>query len=357
MHQEVDNLTNIIPNLTAALPLLALVILVGVAIDLIGSKLLAGIARKHGWKIAEASITSLRGLPSLLAFALAVALFSQRLGLEERTLATVIGVVKAATIVIVTAKIARLAGGLIRLFTKREDTVISSSTIFVNLGRVTVWLLGSLIVLATLDISITPLLTALGVAGLAVGLALQPTLENLFSGVQVLMSRQVEIGDFVRLETGEEGWIQDVTWRNTTIRTVSNDLVIAPNAAIGRSLVVNFTSDDEEHGLVVPLGVSYDSDLAHVERVVHEVATWVQREVEDAVTGHNPSVRFTAFSDIRIDLIAVLRINHYENRFKVRHEFLKRIHTRFAEEGIEIPYLRQTPLSDTGIAENGSRLQ
>jgi len=350
-------LTDIIPNLAAALPLLAFVVLLGLAIDLIGSKLLVGIARRRGWRVAEVSIASLKGLPVLLAFALAVALFAQRLELDERTLATVISAAKAASIVIVTAKIARMTGHLIKLFTKREDTVLSSSTIFVNLGRVTVWLLGSLIVLATLDISITPLLTALGVAGLAVGLALQPTLENLFSGVQVLMSRQVEIGDFVRLETGEEGWIQDVTWRNTTIRTVSNDLVIAPNAAIGRSLIVNFTSDDEEHGLVVPLGVSYDSDLAHVERVVHEVAAQIQREAEDAVAGHDPSVRFTAFSDTRIDLIAVLRINHYSNRFKVRHEFLKRVHARFAEEGIEIPHLRQTLLPDTGVAENGPRLQ
>jgi len=346
-----------IDKLSGLLPLLALIVVAGVALDLVRSKLLANIARNRGWRAAEASATSLSGLPTLLALTLAVGLATQRLDLDSRTLELVLNVLKAVVVLIITAKLAILAGSLIRLFTQREDTPLSSSTIFVNLGRVVVWTLGLLTMLAALDVSITPLLTALGVAGLAVGLALQPTLENLFSGVQVLASHQVKIGDFVRLQTGEEGWVKDVTWRNTTIQTISNDLIIAPNSVVGRSLVVNFTSDDEEHSLVVPFGVSYDTDLEHAERVVREVAAATQREAEGAVRDHEPSVNFTAFSDMRIDMVAVLRTDHYTNRFKVRSDFLKRLRSRFAEEQIEIPHIRQALLPTDGSAQDGTRLQ
>ena len=355
---EVERLESQAADIVGYLPTLIVILVAGVAIDLVRSRLVARVARSRGWKAAEVSANALSGLPTLLAITLVVAMALERLGLDSRTLQVVLSLLKALVVLIVTAKLAILAGALIRLFTRREDTPISSSSIFVNLGRVVVWTLGLLTMLAALDVSITPLLTALGVAGLAVGLALQPTLENLFSGVQVLASRQVEIGDFVRLQTGEEGWIQDVTWRNTTLRTVSNDLVIAPNAAIGRSLVVNFTSHDEEHSIAIPLGVAYDADLTLADQVVREVALETQREAEHAIRDHEPSVHFTAFTDTRIDMIAVLRTDHYTNRFKVRSYFIKRLHERFAEEGLEIPHVRHAVLPPEGsAAQDGSRLQ
>ncbi len=329
-------------NVREALPAFALTLLLGVAVDLLGSRLIGALTRTRGWRTAEVTVNSLRGLPTLLGLILGVSLGAARLDLDPRTLATVTISLRAAAILVVTAKLAVLTGHLIRRLARREDAPLPSSTIFENVGRVLIWLLGSLIMLAALDVSITPLLAALGVGGLAMGLALQPTLENLFSGVQVLMSRQVEPGDFIRLETGEEGWVQDVTWRNTTIKMVSNNLIIVPNSIIGRSRIVNFTSADEQHGEVVPLGVAYDSDLEHVERVVREVATGVQREVDGAVKDHEPTVRFTAFGDFRIDMVAVLQVEQYKERLPARHEFLKRIHVRFAEEGIEIPYPRRT---------------
>ncbi|MDO9108576.1 MAG: mechanosensitive ion channel family protein, partial [Coriobacteriia bacterium] len=249
---------------------------------------------------------------------------------------------QVVAILAVTAKLAILAGRIVRIVTSRQDNPLPSSSIFVNLARGTIWVIGLLILLAALQVSIAPLVTALGVGGLAIGLALQPTLENLFGGVQVLMSRQIDAGDFIRLESGEEGWVRDVTWRNTTIQMVSNDLVIVPNALIAKSRIMNFTSLDEQHIVIVPVGVAFDSDLEHVEHVTAAVAAATQREIEGAVIDWEPPVRFYEFGDSAVRLRVVLRVERYDMRFPVLHAFIKRLHAAYAEENIEIPYPQTT---------------
>lgn len=299
-------------------------------------------ARKRPRGISLSIARAVHWLPTVTALSVGLYVAGRQLELPPTGLATLGAAIRILLIGTVTLKLGALAGRLVRIYTSREDTVLPSSTIFVNLTRAAVWSIGVLVMLAALDVSITPFLTALGVGGLAVGLALQPTLENLFAGVQVLMSRQIEPGDFVRLESGEEGWVEDVTWRNTTIKMLSNDLMIVPNATVGRSRITNFTSMDEQHGIIVNLGVAYDSDLDLVERVTLEVARDVQANVPDAVPDFEPTVRFCGFGDSAMELRAVLRVTQYSERFPVQHEFIKRLHARYAAEGIEIPFPQRT---------------
>ncbi|HSK46501.1 MAG TPA: mechanosensitive ion channel family protein, partial [Coriobacteriia bacterium] len=171
--------------------------------------------------------------------------------------------------------------------------------------------------------------------GIAVGLALQPTLENIFSGIQVLASRQIEPGDLIRLETGEEGAVLDVTWRNTTIVTPSNDLIIVPNAIIGRSRITNFSSLSGEHVLVVPFVVSASADTAIVEQCVREIAEQVASTAEGVVAQAEPTVRFAAVTPTGMQVNAGIRVHSYPDRIPVRHEFIKRLLPRLHAEGIE----------------------
>lgn len=281
-------------------------------------------------------------LPTLVALLLGVKFALPGLELPAHVALFVANASQVVLILAVTAKLAVLAGRLVRIATSREDAALPSSTIFVNLARGAVWVVGVLVLLAALDVSIAPLITALGVGGLAIGLALQPTLENLFGGIQVLMSRQVEPGDFIRLETGEEGWVRDVTWRNTTIEMLSNDLVIVPNALIAKSRVVNYTSLDEQHSVTVPVSVAYDSDLDHVEAVTLAAATSAQREIDGAVRDWVPAIRFYEFGDSAIRLRVVLRVERYDVRFAVLSEFIKRLHAAYQQAGIAIPYPQHT---------------
>jgi small-conductance mechanosensitive channel len=197
---------------------------------------------------------------------------------------------------------------------------------------------GILVILQTLGISITPIITALGVGGLAVALALQDTLANLFAGIHILVSRQMRPGDYVKLASGEEGYVVDVTWRQTTIRQLPNNIIIVPNAQIASTITTNYHLPEEELSVLVQVGVDYDSDLDHVERVTIDVAREVLRDVEGGVVSFEPFIRYHTFNDSSIDFSVILRAKEFVNQYLLKHEFVKRLHKRYQDEGIVIPF-------------------
>jgi len=238
----------------------------------------------------------------------------------------------------------RFAVQYVNLYAARVRGVLPSTTIVANVTRTLVFIVGGLVVLQTLGVSITPILTALGVGGLAVALALQDTLSNLFSGLQIIGSGQVKPGDFIRLESGEEGFVADVTWRNTTIRQLSNNMVIVPNSHLASSRVTNFDQPDKSQAVLVQVGVAYDSDLQRVEQLTAEVGRDVMKSVSGGVAEFDPFVRFHTFGDSSIDFTVILRGGQFVDQYLIKHEFIKRLHARYKEEGIEIPFPIRTVL-------------
>ena len=202
-------------------------------------------------------------------------------------------------------------------------------------------------ILNTLNINITPFITSLGIAGLAVGLALQDTLSNFFAGLYILISKKIKPGDYISLDSGIEGYVEDITWRNTTIRQLPNNIVIVPNSKLASSIITNYYLPEKELAVLVQVGVSYNSDLEKVEKVTIEVAKEVMKEVPGGVPNFEPFIRYHTFGDFSINFTVILRAQTYVDRYLVTHEFVKRLHKRYKEEGIEIPfpirtvYLRQ----------------
>lgn len=233
---------------------------------------------------------------------------------------------------------AKIISGMISIKAAGTDTVIPSSSIISNIVKVIIYCIGILIILQTLGISITPVLTALGVGGLAVALALQDTLSNLFAGIQIIASAKINPGDFVVLDSGQEGYVQDVTWRNTTIKTTANNIIILPNSKLANLIVSNFTLGEKEMGFVVEFGVSYSSDLEQVETVTKEVITQTLENTEGGVKGFEPLIRFVNFADSSITVRAILRVQDYIYQFPVRSQFIKNLHKRFKQENIDIPF-------------------
>ena len=211
-----------------------------------------------------------------------------------------------------------------------------------NVTRFIVLVIGFLLVLSVLHVEIAPYLAGLGIAGLAVSLALQATLTDLVSGMLLLASRQIAIGEYVKLSTGEEGYVSDITWRTTTIRQLSNNVVIVPNSKMTSLPVTNFHTNTQTSGVSVELGVSYSSDLDHVERVTLEVARDVMRTVKGGMPDFEPSVRFNMLGDYSIRLAVNMQAQEIGDQYLIRHEFIKRLRRRYREEGISIPYPVQT---------------
>lgn len=257
-----------------------------------------------------------------------------------------------------TAILARAAVVGVGVYTERVQGVLPSSSIFTNLVKLLVFLMGGLVMLQSLGISITPILTALGVGGLAVALALQDTLTNLFSGLQIIASRQFRPGDYIKLASGEEGVVLDITWRITTIQTLSLFTHVVPNSKLATVVVTNYNIPHQEMSILVPIGVSYNSDLDRVERVTIEVAREVMLDVEGGVPEYEPVVRFNSFGDSAINFNAVLRASEFGKQFVLKSEFVKRLHQRYQQEGIDIPFpirtIQMAQDNRTSSTDNGS---
>lgn len=220
-----------------------------------------------------------------------------------------------------------------------EISSVIAKTSLVNIFiKVTIFVVAGLIILDYLGISITPIITGFGIGGLAVALALQDTLSNLFAGLQVLVARQIRPGDYIKLESSEEGYAIDITWKNTVIRTWSNNLIVIPNSKIANSIVVNYYKPEKELSVLVQVGVSYESDLEKVEKVVVDTAKEILEKVPGGVKNFEPFIRYHTFSDSSIDFTVFLRAKEYVDQYLLKHEFIKALHRRFQKEGIEIPF-------------------
>jgi len=238
----------------------------------------------------------------------------------------------------VTVVLSRMLSGLVTLYGRKVGGILMSTSIFTHLTQVLVYMIGVLVLLQSLGISIAPILTALGVGGLAVALALQDTLSNLFAGIHTIASRKIRPGDYVKLENGQEGYVADITWRYTTIRTLANNMIIIPNAKIASAVATNFSLPETEMAISVDVGVGYGSDLDQVESVTLDVARTVMMEIEGGIPGFDPSIRYNKFDESSINLTVNLRAREFANQYLIRHELIKRLQKRYRKEGIEIPF-------------------
>ncbi len=296
------------------------------------------IVERTKWEGDIIIITAIRGMTFLWFVVGGVYGAVQTFPIHPVLLTVVHKVLLVTLILSVTIVLAKVSVGFVDLYAERVEGVMPSTTIFENLTRVIIFIIGILVILQSLGISITPILTALGVGGLAVALALQETLSNLFSGVQIIASRQLKPGDYVKLESGEEGYVEDITWRNTVIRALPNNMIVVPNSKLASTIVVNYYQPERELAVLVPVGVSYDSDLEKVEKVTIDVANEVMREVQGGIPEFEPFIRYNNFGDFSIDFTVIMRANEFVDQYLIKHEFIKRLHKRFEAEGIEIPF-------------------
>ena len=201
-----------------------------------------------------------------------------------------------------------------------------------------IYLAGLLMLLDYLQISITPIVAGMGVGGIAIALALQPTLGNFFAGTQIVSDRMVRVGDYIELEDGTRGYITDIGWRSTRMRTPFNNMVIIPNSRLVDSIITNYFGPSMELGVIVNAGVSYSSDLAHVESVALAVAREVVEEIDEAVKTFEPWFGYEEFGESNINFWVWVQAKDRIGSFRMKSELIKRLHARFNQEGITINY-------------------
>ena len=337
--------------------ILSVSLIVGVVLNRMLTKKLDEKAESTDSELMEIFFRAMKGLP--ISLCLVTGLYwSVQAATLPTSLDTVFSYVLFTVIVFSLTRVCeRTLSGFIRLkFSGSSD--ITQSTLLDTIFRVAIYASGVLIVLDYFGISIAPIMAAMGVGGMAVAFGVRETLENVFSGLQIIVSKQLRVNDYIKLSTGDEGRVTDINWRYITITPPSDsNVVVIPNKVIASSVTTNYSQPRDDIVLIVPIGVGYESDLEHVERVTIEVA----RELQIKIDGYEPEfdengvdrsplspvVRYQKFNDSSIDFNAVMHVRSFTNQYLLKHEFIKAITKRYREEGINIPFpIRTLDLPD-----------
>jgi small-conductance mechanosensitive channel len=237
----------------------------------------------------------------------------------------------------VTFMSARLAGNLVRYYGDQVPGALPVTTLSQNLAQIGVLILGAVVVLDHYNYSIRTILTALGIGGLAVALALQDTLSNLFAGFYVAVARQIRLGDYIKLNTGEEGYVSDIGWRSTSIRSLNSNMIIVPNAKLAQAIVTNYYLPEKRMSASLQVAVNYRSDADQVERVLLEIAQQGIADIPGLLNDPAPSVAFDpGFGESSLGFTVSFTVVEFASQFAVRNELKKRIFRRFRQDGIEV---------------------
>ncbi len=239
--------------------------------------------------------------------------------------------------------LARVSGTLLEWYIasgrrRRQRIDVGLARLVRRMVLLVIYLIGGLMVLDYLGVNITAAVAGLGIGGLAVALALQPTLGNFFAGTQLVSDRVVKVGDYIELDNGTRGYVTDVGWRSTRIRTPYNNMVIIPNSRLADSIITNYYGPTMEVGVIVNCGVSYSSDLTRVQEVALEVARQVIAELDEAAKPSEPWFGYEEFGDSNINFWLWLQATDRLASFRLKSELIRRLHARFEAEGITINY-------------------
>lgn len=319
---------------------------------LVGAALLAAVAYKVLSRLAQKHDTGERSLLRDLFCALRfptglVILFAGTYLALEQVAVLRPHVIKgsewlsAATTLAIIIGLSRTAGILIGWYghkTAESGGLPGQVGLLRKIATIAIWTLGCIQILSILGKPIGTLIASLGIASLAVGLALQDTIANIFAGFYIVADRSIRSGDYIKIDEGLEGYVETVGWRNTRIRLWANNIVLIPNNKLIQSVITNMTLPNPALSVYTYCGVGYESDLEHVERVAVDVANKVIREFPGGDLTFEPVVRFKEFADSNINFVTVFRAVEVAAQYRLQHEFVKALHQRFKEENIEISF-------------------
>jgi small-conductance mechanosensitive channel len=214
--------------------------------------------------------------------------------------------------------------------------------------------LAVIIILDNLGISLTAVWTTLGVGSVAVALALQETLSNLFAGLYLLADRPVSPGDYIKLDSGQEGYVLRIGWRSTTMRTRANNIVFVPNSTMAKAVIINYSLPELRVLISIPVQVSYGSDPGQVEKALLEITREAARaELAGLLLDPPPDVFLDpGFGDSSLNFSLRVNVRRFEDQNPVQSELRKRILARFAQEGITMPFPTRTIGLDQATLES-----
>jgi small-conductance mechanosensitive channel len=290
-------------------------------------------------------VSSLRGPIILWSLILGLHLATQYSEIPRGDIKYIPRTLAVLWILSLTIAMSRLAGSAVRFYGSRVTGAQSVTSLTQKLAQMAVVLLGFVWLLRVFDVSLTPIITTLGVGGLAVALALQDTLSNLFAGFYVSISGLIHIGDYIKLNTGEEGYISDINWRCTMMRGSSNNLVVVPNSKLGQAIYTNYNLPDTRLGMSLTFSVGYDSDIDRVQAILLEETLAATGEIAGLLADPAPYVLFNPGpGDSALGFQVNYSVSGFAGQYLAQSELRKRLFKRLQAEKITMPFPTRTVL-------------
>ncbi|PSH62262.1 small mechanosensitive ion channel [Phyllobacterium brassicacearum] len=208
-----------------------------------------------------------------------------------------------------------------------------------------VYLAVTLSVLAfVFDFAIGTLLATSGVIAIILGLALQSTLNDLFSGLALTLGRPYGIGDWIILTDGTEGRVVESTWRSTHILTPANNIVVLPNSFLAKIGLTNISRPDETHLMVLPLRVKPTRAPSYVAEMMRQAMIGANNIVHDPA----PVVALNGVDAFAMDIELQFRVRHPADRIPARNELIDLVYRQCIATGISLAL----PASSSVLVEN-----
>ncbi len=255
--------------------------------------------------------------------------------------------VLAALILSISWSLANLAGGVFRYYGHRIGAAVQITSLSQLMAKLLVLVIGIIVVLAEFGVEVTPIVASLGIGGLAIALALQDRLANMFSGFYILAEKSIRVGDFINVEGAGEGRVVDIGWRTTKIVTLFNNMLVIPNKKLAEVIVTNYDLPEHNLGLSTTVSVGFGEDPERIEAIVYDEASKAVSELEGADPAFKPVVRFTV-GEYSLNYTVIWRALDIKYRYQLIHQMNMRLFKRLRSEGVEIPFPVRTLYIQSG---------
>ncbi len=284
---------------------------------------------REGWNVLSAMASMLASVSILWGALAGLYVALDRIRLSARTAAFADRGMETLFIISLTWIVARACAASVAEYGRRSNHRLLSLSLASTIVQAIVLIVGLLTVLSSLGIAVGPLLATLGVGGLAVALALNDTLTNLFAGVHLVAARQIRIGDYVKFDFAE-GEVADIQWHDTTVRDLHGDVVVIPNAKVNTSVFVNYSLN--QRGVLAPVTatLSWKGTYSQLAGAARAAASAAIASVEHK-EGGQPDVRLTALNETNVQIAAFLPLSNPRDRAQAAGVFLETLHDEIAK--------------------------
>lgn len=261
-----------------------------------------------------------------------------RLPLGQRPYRYLDGIIFSLGVIIVLSLLLRVFAACLRWYQRKiqahADTHLEADflPLIDKLMTILIILIGSLIIMDHFHIDVKSLLVTLGVGSLAIGLALQDTLANMFGGFTIMLDRPFRIGDYIQLAGGESGHVVNIGMRSTQLRTGDNNILSIPNSLLVKNMITNHSYPDNRIVVKARIIVERGVDIEPVRQLMLHAAL----SVEEVLTEPAPEVFFTEFADSGLTLLLLVSVKDYRFKLKLLDKVNERIYTSLRTANIPL---------------------